>query len=415
MAALQQMKSPDGQVSMNGLRASVLVLGGGFAGLDTAIELSQKGLRVTLVSDRKEMFIYPTSIWMVTGEHRRADDVIDLTETAAGYGFSFIQGTVTEVNPNDKSALVDGRKIAADFLVLAMGAGRLPIPGMSHTLTVWGSPEDTESVNAALENLIAAGGGRIALGFGGNPKDGSAVRGGPLFEVLFNIDHMLRKRKLRDRFELTFFAPMQNPGAKMGPNAAEVIKTMLHRVGVKQLVGKRIVRFDERGVVFEGETRLDADLTIFIPAGTGHEAVKESSFPLNDSGFVTIDGRCRVPGFDGVFAVGDVAALEGPEWRAKQGHVTVAMAKTAVQAIVDSLKHQQTKVDYRDHVNIVCVMDTGNGAAFVKRTEKKATLIFLPIIGHVLKKAWGLWYRFSHTRMLSRLLHRHPRALPVSP
>ncbi len=35
--------------------------------------------------------------------------------------------------------------------------------------------------------LVDRGSGKIAVGFGGNPKDSSAVRGGPAFEVLFKF------------------------------------------------------------------------------------------------------------------------------------------------------------------------------------------------------------------------------------
>ena len=43
----------------------VLVLGGGFAGLLTAIELQKKGgLDITLVSDRDYLYLYPISIWV---------------------------------------------------------------------------------------------------------------------------------------------------------------------------------------------------------------------------------------------------------------------------------------------------------------------------------------------------------------
>jgi sulfide:quinone oxidoreductase len=49
---------------------SALVLGGGFAGVETAIHLRRAGLEVTLVSERRHLFVYPTSIWVVTGEHR---------------------------------------------------------------------------------------------------------------------------------------------------------------------------------------------------------------------------------------------------------------------------------------------------------------------------------------------------------
>jgi sulfide:quinone oxidoreductase len=404
-------------VVLNGSKPTVLIIGGGFAGLETAIRLSKKKLSVTLVSDRPQMFIYPTSIWMVTGEQGVDETLIDLQQTADTYGFAFVLGKVTEVVPKKKSAVINGQIVSADFIVLAAGAGRVSIPGIEHTRTIWGAPEDTQSVHEALADLAAQGKGRIALGFGGNPKDASAVRGGPLFEVIFNIDHMLRKQKIRDNFSLTFFAPMQNPGARMGDKAVGALTAMMDKIGVHQSVGKKISRFDEGGVVFEDNTRLDADLTIFVPAGAGHPMARLSpDFPLNEAGFIKIDGQCRVSNFDNVFAVGDIADMEGPEWRAKQGHSAVVMAKIAAETILNTVRGMPTDADYRRHVDIVCVMDTGNGAAFIKRTVKKATMVYLPIIGHWLKKAWGRWYRFTHSRLTlkPRRIARPVEALPVS-
>jgi len=46
----------------------VLILGGGFAGVEAAIFLRKEGYSVTLVSDRDYFYIYPTSIWIPTGE-----------------------------------------------------------------------------------------------------------------------------------------------------------------------------------------------------------------------------------------------------------------------------------------------------------------------------------------------------------
>ena len=47
---------------------NILVLGGGFAGIESAIYLRKNGYKVTLVSDRDYFYIYPTSIWVPTGE-----------------------------------------------------------------------------------------------------------------------------------------------------------------------------------------------------------------------------------------------------------------------------------------------------------------------------------------------------------
>ena len=43
----------------------VLILGGGFAGVETAIDLQKsKMFDVTLVSDRDFLFVFPISIWI---------------------------------------------------------------------------------------------------------------------------------------------------------------------------------------------------------------------------------------------------------------------------------------------------------------------------------------------------------------
>lgn len=73
-----------------------------------------------------------------------------------------------------------------------------------NTLSICGAPEEATALYGKLDKLIAQGKGKIAMGFGGNPKDSSAVRGGPAFEVLFNVDTYLKRKGIRDQFELTF-------------------------------------------------------------------------------------------------------------------------------------------------------------------------------------------------------------------
>ena len=97
--------------------------------------------------------------------------------------------------------------------------------GLNHTLSICGKPEQALSIGSELDKLVAQGKGKIAVGFGGNPKDpkGSAVRGGPAFELLFNISTYLRKKGLKDNFELDFFAPMEEPGKKMGKKVGDFL------------------------------------------------------------------------------------------------------------------------------------------------------------------------------------------------
>jgi len=385
------------------MRPTALVLGGGFGGLEAAIQLAKRGFDATLVSNREYLFLYPTSIWLATGEVAFEDVILDLRDVARRQGFVFRQGSVTALSGARRTATVDGEELSADVLVVALGGGKTKPKGVEHTHTICGEPAATERLRDALQALVRKGSGRIAMGFGGNPNDPSAVRGGPAFELVFNVDTWLRRLGLRDRFELTFFAPMATPGARMGEKAVAAVGKMFGKLGISSRYGKKISGFEPGAVSFEDGSRLEADLVMFVAAGDGHPAVKGSDLPRNGAGFVKIDDGCAVPGFEGVYAVGDAAALEGPEWRAKQGHVAEVMARVAVENAASRAAGRPAAASYRPHVNILCVMDMGKGAAWVYRDDEKARMIPLPVVGHWLKKGWGTYFKLSKKGLVPRI------------
>lgn len=383
--------------------ASALVVGGGFAGLESAIRLSQAGLEVTLVSNRPYLFVYPTSIWVVTGEQRFEESCLDLADVARRHGFRFVEAPVEALSGARRSVAAGGRELAADHLVIALGGTPLRPKGVEHTHAISGDPRGSVRMRAALEALVARGGGRIAMGFGGNPADPSAVRGGPAFELMFNVDTLLRRRGVREAFELTFFAPMASPGERMGKRAAGALRAMLERLGIATRFGTKIAGFDAGGVLLEDGARLDADLVMFLPAGEGHPVLRASDLPRNPAGFVTVDPGCAVPGFPGVWAVGDSAALEGPEWRAKQGHLAEVMARVAAANVAAAVAGRPERESYLPQVGITCLLDMGNGAAYVHRDARRERLVPLPVVGHWLKKGWGAYFKASKRRLVPRL------------
>jgi sulfide:quinone oxidoreductase len=59
--------------------------------------------------------------------------------------------------------------------------------------------------------------------------------------------------------------------------------------------------------------------------------------------------------------------------------------------------------DYQEHLYILCVMDTGDGAGFVYRTGHSEMFIPMLIVGHWLKKAWGYYYKLSKMKYIPRI------------
>ncbi|MDQ1244072.1 MAG: sulfide:quinone oxidoreductase [Campylobacterota bacterium] len=389
---------------------NVLILGGGFAGVEAAIYLRKAAYDVTLVSNREYLYIYPTSIWIPTKEISFSDTCIDLNKLKNVHGFNLVVDEVEAIDAKNNSYTLKSKKVLDGFshVILAMGSSKIKHAGKEKTLSICGAPSEAMLMREKIEELLKKQSGKISFGFGGNPNDNSAVRGGPAFEMLFNVHNMLKKKGIRDSFELTFFAPMAEPGKRMGPKALKSLKAMFEKMNIKQQLGKKIKQFESGAIIFEDESKIESDLIMFIPAGDGHEVVKKSDLPKNEAGFVIIDDYCQVTleGSDApsnIYAIGDIAALRGAEWRAKQGHIAEVMARNTAYNIMQKDNGKSKFKGYAAHINILCVMDSGDGATVIYRDDSKAFMIWLPLLGHWLKKGWGKYFKLSKLDKIPRI------------
>ena len=384
----------------------VTILGGGIAGIEAAIWLKKEGFNVDLISPREYLYIYPISIWIPVSMADFSSVCLSLKELSKVHGFKYIKDEITKIDAANKKVYSKDKEYRDfDYLVIAMGASKVNYEGEENFLSICGDPKDAISLREKLDLLIAQKGeGKILVGFGGNPKDSTAVRGGPAFEVIFNIHNYLKKKKIRENFELTFFATMKEPGKKLGQKALKMMDIFFEKLDINKHFGKKIKRFEETKVVFEDDSSLESDLTMFIPAGRGHDLFKDSGLPLNEAGFILIDEFCEVIDNPKIYAIGDSAYIEGPDWRAKQGHIAEVMARNVANNIaVDAKMKYADKKGYKDHLNILCVMDSGDGAAFVYRDDKRGLMIPMPIVGHWLKKAWGWYFKNSKLDKIPRI------------
>jgi sulfide:quinone oxidoreductase len=382
-----------------------LILGGGFAGVEAAIKLQKKGYKVTLVSDRDYLFIYPISIWIPVKGISFEDSTLPLADLQKKHGFDVIIDSVKRIDADNKKVILGKSEQSYDYLFIAIGMEKVHMKGAENTLSICGTPEQAVTIGDKLEQLIQNGKGKISVGFGGNPNDtkGSAVRGGPAFELLFNISTYIKRKGLLDNFELNFFAPMAEPGKKMGEKAFTNLGKFFKHYRINQYVGKKITGFTQTEVLFEDGNKLESDLIVYIAGGQGHSVFKDSGLPLSKAGFVKTLPTCQVEEHPDIFAIGDSAELLGPKWAAKQGHVAEIMANVAVYNAHQQITGTGKTKSYVDKINIICVMDSGDGAAYVSRTTKKETMIMLPLIGHWLKKGWGFYFKNSKLKRIPRL------------
>lgn len=383
----------------------ILVLGGGFAGVETAIKLRKYGYEVTLISERDYMFIYPISIWIPVSKISFEDTKLNLFELQKKHGFNVLIEKITKIDNENQQIITDKATHKYDYLFIALGMSKVKVKGMENTHSICGKPDEATIIKNKLNQLVEKGEGNITVGFGGNPNDPTAttLRGGPAFELLFNISHFIKNKGLRDKFNITFFAPMAEPGKRMGTKALQKMGGFFEHYHVHTHFGKKIKEFTKDAIVFADDSQLKSDLTLYISGGDGLPIIKETSLPQNETGFVKINELCRVENEDNIYVVGDAAAIINHPWAAKQGHIAEVMADVSTYNFHNMIIASGKRKSYWEKLHIICVMDSGDGAALVMRTSKKEIMIPLPIIGHWLKKGWGWYYKQSKMKRMFRI------------
>ncbi len=265
--------------------------------------------------------------------------------------------------------VTDQGEVTNNALLIATG-GRFirKLPGIEHALTLC---EGVASAEAIRDRVNAMSSGRIALGFGGNPNEPSAMRGGPMFELLFGLDTLLRRQGKRDRIELTFFNAAAEPGKRLGEKAVSGLLAEMAKRRIDTHLGHKPLAFTERGVDTEGG-HINADLILFMPGLTGPLWAAESGLPLSPGGFFKADGYCRVEGADRVFVAGDAGSFPGPDWMPKQAHMADLQARAAVKNLLLALQGQEPSTRFK--VELICIVDTIDQGILVYRDEKRSLL-----------------------------------------
>jgi len=194
----------------------IVILGSGFAALTAVRELRRRdrNVRITLVAPKAELMYYPSLIWVPAGLRRGEDLCINVSGFLAEHDVTFHAGRVTGLADGGRTVLTDHGTLTNDALLIASGGRFLKsLPGIEHALTIC---EGAPAAEAIRERLAGMSGGTLAFGFGTNPKEQGAMRGGPMFELLFGIDTLLRKQGRRESFKLVFFNAAKEPGKRLG-------------------------------------------------------------------------------------------------------------------------------------------------------------------------------------------------------
>ncbi|MBP7422797.1 MAG: FAD-dependent oxidoreductase [Sulfuritalea sp.] len=350
----------------------ILILGAGFGALTAVRELRRRApdARISLVAPKAEFVYLPSLIWIPTGLRQGKDMILPLDTFLKDHAVEFVAGRVTGLEDGGRTVVTDQGRLANDALVIASGARFIKkLPGIEHALTLCEGVASAEAIRARLEKLTS---GRIALGFGGNPNEPSAMRGGPMFELLFGIDTWLRRQGRRDQVELTFFNAAAEPGKRLGTKAVSGLLAEMGRRRIDTHLGHKPLGFSDKGVDTEGG-HINADLILFMPGLTGPAWAADSGLPLSPGGFFKADEYCRVEGADRVFVAGDSGSFPGPDWMPKQAHMADLQAKAVAENLLLALAGKAPVA--KPKTELICIVDTMDSGILVYRDIKRSWVL----------------------------------------
>ena len=347
-------------------RQTIVILGGGFAGLRALYRLRDltEQADLVLVDLRATSLSRPAlpevALAGKSVEHAR----FPLAGAVARAGVRFERRAVERVEAADRRLVFDdGSTLAYDYLLLALGAKKDydAIPGFrdfGYTLC-----DDTEAPRLA-EALDRFTGGPVVIG-SAKSTWGTRVQvprlaapcEGPVAEIMFMVDHELRRRGLRDRSPIRVFSPGEIFFEDVGPAVHSAVGSLVEAAGIEVTTGKVLSRLSEGAVEFEDGTRWDSALSIVLPPYAGNPVVKRSPGLGDDQGFIPTDQAMRHLDLDRVYAAGDGTALSMP----KLGHIAVIQADVAAAALRHDLTGTGDIPPYRPEV--FCIANRGGAQA----------------------------------------------------
>lgn len=344
---------------------TVLILGGGIGGVGTAKRLRAllpKEHRVVLV-ERDATFVFaPSFLWLLTGDRSR-EQISRPYANLEKHGIELVRGEIQKIDLGRREAVVDGRTLTGDYLVVALGAELAPetIPGLAQA---GHNVYSLAGAEAARDALASFSGGRIVVLTAAPAYKCPAAP----YEATMLVEHYLRKRKIRDKTTLDMYAAEPGPLPVAGPRVGTWIRKIYGRKGIGYHTEHQVTEADPatRTLKFKNGVEATFDLLLYVPPHRAPRVVRESGL-VGENGWMAVDRNTLKTPHERVFAIGDVVAIPLamgkplPKAGVFANLEATAVANTIAHAITGKGKPATVKGDGS------CFIEIGGGRAGLSR------------------------------------------------
>lgn len=372
-------------------RKKVVILGGGFAGLNLAKSLANRNVQVVLV-DRNNHHLFQPLLYQVATAALSSSDIAAPIRSVVRHArnVEVLMAEAGAVDVEGRSVtLTDGVKLGYDYLVVATGARH----------SYFGKPEwealapGLKTVEDAMEIRR-----RVLLAFERAEREPDPVArqrhltfvvvgGGPTGVELAGALAELRRFALRRDFrridsrEATVLLLEGGPRILPAypPALSQRAKETLRRLGV-DVRTETLVTAIEPGFVTAAEWRIPTHTVIWAAGNQASPVLASLHTPLDRQGRVLVGPDCSVPGRPEILVLGDAAAYthqSGLQAVPATCPAAVQMGEYAAEVIEADLAGQVRRpFRYRDKGQLA-VIGRGHAVAEIGRIRSVGFLAWL--------------------------------------
>lgn len=278
----------------------IIVLGAGYGGLMTALQLEEKvrhlqDVNVILV-DRNDFHQYlHLSYEIVTGVKKAEDIIISLSELLEKRKIQFHQATVERIDLASKTVQTNKGDLSYSELVIALGSETnfFNIKGAEHAFCV-SSIESAVRIKDKLKKLWAQD-QNIKVLVGGGGFTGVELAGEIADELKCCVTIVEGTNMLLPTWGI--------------PEFSSKVAMVLEDMGAKIVLNKSVVEIKPNAVVLNDGSQMDCSIFIWTCGVQASLVASESGLKTGKGNRVLINEYCEAVNFPGVYVVGDCALV----------------------------------------------------------------------------------------------------------
>jgi len=293
---------------------SVVIIGGGFAGLSALNALASAPLAVTLVDRNVYSTFQPLLYQVATAGLTSSDVAYPLWSVTRKTGARFHKGELAEVDADgQKVRLDDGTELGYDYLILATGvsANFFGIPGADkHSMSMYTRRDAITVRDRVLDELEQRS-------WGGNSADlnitiaGGGATGVELAGTLAELRNIALPASFpaidRSSMHVTLIERAPSLLAAFRPRQREYARQQLVKRGVDVRLGSTISEVTADSVSLADGTSVPSDVTIWAAGVAAPGAIDRLGLTHGHAGRLVVGPGLRIEGQERIFAAGDIS------------------------------------------------------------------------------------------------------------